>query len=285
MIKKLYRTNEFAKLCGVTRHTLYHYDEIGLLTPGIIHENGYRYYTIDQFETFNIISVLKKAGASLEEIRQYLNDLDTDTFLNVLHTKLTDLKKEAEKIEKMCSMLETAITATETHLHTETEKIEIINCEEEYLIATRLPCSSKDEKTMLKGIGSHLQYCLMHNYNFHVGEIILEKDVEQNLFSESYYYSRIENKTDDERLFIKPKGSYAVMYHQGNYDSLYQTYQNMKKRLEAQGYHIIGNIYEEDMIDYLSEHNAENYIQKISVQVMSPQCTRGHNPLHTEDMF
>ncbi|WKK94904.1 hypothetical protein Q0Y04_14070 [Clostridioides difficile] len=31
-----------------------------LLKPSITHENGYRYYTIDQFEKFNIISVLKK---------------------------------------------------------------------------------------------------------------------------------------------------------------------------------------------------------------------------------
>ncbi|WP_237774891.1 hypothetical protein [Clostridioides difficile] len=52
------------------------------------------------------------------------------------------------------------------------------------------------------------------------------------------------------------------MYHQGSYDSLYKTYQNMKNQLEEQGYHIVGNIYEEDLIDYLSEHNAENYIQK-----------------------
>lgn len=269
MIKKLYKTNEFAELCGVTRHTLYHYDEIGLLTPSITHENGYRYYTIDQFEKFNIISVLKKAGTSLEEIKQYLNDLDTNTFLNVLHKKLTDLQKEAQKIKKMCSMLENTIATMETHIHVKVEKIEVVNCEEEYLIATKIPASIlKDEKTMLKGIGNHLQYCLLHNYNFHVGEIVLEKDMKQNIFRESYYYSHIENKVDDERLFIKPKGKYAVMYHQGNYDSLYQTYQDMKKQLEEQGYHIIGNIYEEDLIDYLSEHNAENYIQKISMQII-----------------
>ncbi|WP_262802790.1 MerR family DNA-binding transcriptional regulator [Clostridioides difficile] len=58
MIKKLYKTSEFAELCGVKKHTLYHYDEIELLKPSITHENGYRYYTIDQFEKFNIMDLL-----------------------------------------------------------------------------------------------------------------------------------------------------------------------------------------------------------------------------------
>lgn len=269
MIKKLYKTSEFAELCGVKKHTLYHYDEIELLKPSITHENGYRYYTIDQFEKFNIISVLKKAGTPLEEIKQYLNDLDTNTFLNVLHRKLMDLQEEVKKIEKMCSMLRNVISTMEIHLNVNTEKIEIVNCEEEYLIATKIPeAVLTDEKTMLQGIGNHLQYCLLHDYNFHVGEIVLEKNIKQGIFRESYYYSLIKNKVDDERLFIKPKGNYAVMYHQGSYDSLYKTYQNMKNQLEEQGYHIVGNIYEENLIDYLSEHNAENYIQKISIQVI-----------------
>lgn len=32
-LQNLYRISEFASLCGVTKHTLYHYDEIGLLRP------------------------------------------------------------------------------------------------------------------------------------------------------------------------------------------------------------------------------------------------------------
>lgn len=32
-LQNLYRISEFASLCGVTKHTLYHYDEIDLLRP------------------------------------------------------------------------------------------------------------------------------------------------------------------------------------------------------------------------------------------------------------
>lgn len=45
MNKKMYfSTGEFAKLAGVSKHTLFYYDEIGLLSPEIKNkENGYRY--------------------------------------------------------------------------------------------------------------------------------------------------------------------------------------------------------------------------------------------------
>ena len=33
-------TKEFATLCGVEKRTLFHYDEIGLLKPSSIRENG-----------------------------------------------------------------------------------------------------------------------------------------------------------------------------------------------------------------------------------------------------
>ena len=43
MDKHLFKTAEFAALCGVKKDTLLHYDHIGLLKPQKVGENGYRY--------------------------------------------------------------------------------------------------------------------------------------------------------------------------------------------------------------------------------------------------
>ena len=32
-----------ARLCGVTKHTLFHYHQIGVFSPAVTGENGYRY--------------------------------------------------------------------------------------------------------------------------------------------------------------------------------------------------------------------------------------------------
>lgn len=68
-LQNLYRISEFASLCGVTKHTLYHYDEIGLLRPCVIQDNGYRYYTMEQFSIFFIISILKKLEHPWKKLR------------------------------------------------------------------------------------------------------------------------------------------------------------------------------------------------------------------------
>ena len=73
-------------------------------------------------------------------------------------------------------------------------------------------------------------------------------------------------------FFIKPKGTYAVMYYQGNSDNLEIIYHEVVQKLEALGVQITGNIYEEDVIDYLSERDPDNYVYKIEVQVEKNLC-------------
>ena len=53
------KTGEFAKLVGVTKHTLFYYDKIGLFSPEIKLENGYRFYSFDQLDVFDVIQTLR----------------------------------------------------------------------------------------------------------------------------------------------------------------------------------------------------------------------------------
>ena len=52
----------FAALVGTTKETLFHYDEIGLFVPKRRGTNGYRYYAMDQMETFDVIGMLRELG-------------------------------------------------------------------------------------------------------------------------------------------------------------------------------------------------------------------------------
>ena len=49
---KYMTTGEFARRMGVTKNTLFHYDNIGLFLPEIVDTNDYRYYSIYQMEVF-----------------------------------------------------------------------------------------------------------------------------------------------------------------------------------------------------------------------------------------
>ena len=53
-MNQYFTTGEFAKLWGVKKQTLFHYDEIGIFKPAIKKPNGYRYYSYQQFEVFGV---------------------------------------------------------------------------------------------------------------------------------------------------------------------------------------------------------------------------------------
>ena len=74
--EQLYTTGQFAELCGVKKQTLFHYDDIGLLVPALVEDNGYRRYSYSQYQDFLLISCLKEAGMSLTEIKDYLEESD-----------------------------------------------------------------------------------------------------------------------------------------------------------------------------------------------------------------
>ncbi|MEI2356345.1 MerR family DNA-binding transcriptional regulator, partial [Mesobacillus zeae] len=66
---KYLTTGEFAKLCKVNKQTLFYYDQIGLLSPILKDEKGYRFYSIRQLELFIVIGLLKDFGMSLNDIQ------------------------------------------------------------------------------------------------------------------------------------------------------------------------------------------------------------------------
>ncbi|MFP7479454.1 MerR family transcriptional regulator [Terribacillus saccharophilus] len=94
---------EMAKLHNTTIKTLRYYDEIGLLKPVEVDpNNGYRYYSTEQFEQLNTIHYLKELGFSLKQIMRHLEHRDIDGFLNLLEKQkqLTEIKiNELEQIK------------------------------------------------------------------------------------------------------------------------------------------------------------------------------------------
>ena len=82
--KRYFTTGDFAKLCQVTKHTLFYYDEIKVFCPEYIDEKGYRFYSPNQIEIFEVIHILVKLGLSLKEIKVYLENKNPENLVKVL---------------------------------------------------------------------------------------------------------------------------------------------------------------------------------------------------------
>ena len=91
----------FAALVGTTKETLFHYDEIGLFVPKRRGTNGYRYYAMDQIETFDVIGMLRELGMPLAEIRNYLEQRSPEKFGALLEQEEKVVREKMQRLREM----------------------------------------------------------------------------------------------------------------------------------------------------------------------------------------
>ena len=76
-----YSVSQLAKLSGVSVRTLHFYDEIGLLPPASVKENGYRVYEEAQLLRLQQILIYREMGMSLAEIQRVMEGDDFDVLV------------------------------------------------------------------------------------------------------------------------------------------------------------------------------------------------------------
>ena len=109
ILGKFYKTGEFAKMANLSIRTIRYYDNIGLLKPSRIANNGYRLYDDHDFMKLQKILSLKYLGFSLEDI---FSMTATDSYISLkeslkLQTKMIDQK--IQQFNHMKSSLEETI--------------------------------------------------------------------------------------------------------------------------------------------------------------------------------
>jgi len=103
---KYYKTGEFAKMANLSIRTIRYYDQIGLLKPTKIADNGYRLYTDKDFIKLQKILSLKSLGFSLNDIfTQIIND-NTLSLQESLDLQKQMIDKKIENLQNIKQSLE-----------------------------------------------------------------------------------------------------------------------------------------------------------------------------------
>ena len=268
-IDQYLRISDFAKLCGVTKDTLFHYERIGLLKPEMIMENGYRYYSVKQFFTFDIIAILKETGTSLLDIKSYIENLDTDNFISLLTEKYRVLEEEHIKIKHMKNVLMNTINLTTRAIREICTEPVVEYQDEQYLLVIDFD-PDEVEKVRMGRINKHYRYCLDKGLSETLtsGFINNKSSIENRRFiNADSYFCEISHKSKNEMFFIKPKGNYALLDHQGYYDTIPETFDKLFAYIEKEKLSVIGNAYIFEILSFLSAKDPDKYILKIAIGV------------------
>ena len=154
---RILTAGEFAKIVGVTKHTLFHYDEIGLFRPEKKGENGYRYYSMAQIEVFDVIYTLKDLDMPLSEIREYLDRRSPGTLLELLDKEQKIVEQKEKRLKRTKEWIigkRKLIKETET---IDTEAVELLEMPAVYEVSVRV--DTADEKIWAMETGRLLDMC------------------------------------------------------------------------------------------------------------------------------
>lgn len=112
----MYTVKQLSDLAGVSVRTLHYYDEIDLLHPTQVGENGYRYYDDAALLRLQQILFYREIGLELMQIRDVLDSPDFD-LLTALRSHRGALE---EKINRLESLVDT-VNRTIMHLSGEAD--------------------------------------------------------------------------------------------------------------------------------------------------------------------
>lgn len=270
MNKKRYlSTGELAKAVGTTKHTLFHYDEIGLFSPEYKDElTGYRYYSFAQLEEFDVIYMLRELGMPLQEIKQYMKGRTPEKLLELLAAEEHMIEERMKRLKKTRSWMKSKELLIREGIAVDAEEIQIQHEPLQYMIMRKADIS--DDILWAKELGTLYDYCSENcidsaypvGYRQDIGE--LKTGIYDNY---SVFYQILEKKPAKAEWHIRQEGEYLVAYHKGNWQTIGETYEKIFAYAEAQRISLGKYSYEDSLLDRMTFEREEDYITKISCEI------------------
>ena len=107
-----YSVKDLSSLSGVSARTLRWYDEIGLLKPCRIGENGYRYYSTREVDRLQQILFYRALNVELAQIKNLLDDPSFDR-MAALRSHLSALQAQRKRTDALICAVQRTILAEE----------------------------------------------------------------------------------------------------------------------------------------------------------------------------
>ena len=106
---------QLSKMAGITPRALHYYDEIGLLKPSQVGDNGYRYYGEESMLRLQQILLYRELDIPLKEIKRIMSGADFEV-LSALEGHKNGLRKRVAQMERLIQ------TVDDTLAHLKGEK-------------------------------------------------------------------------------------------------------------------------------------------------------------------
>lgn len=263
----LFTIGQFAKLHSVNKKTLMWYDEIGLLKPACIKENGYRYYTYHQSSTLETILMLRELNVSLKEIQHFMENRSASHLEQLLSEKISELSQTITHMKAIQRALENHQQDMRTLLHMDLSEISVVQKEKRYLATVPTSADLPFEKEIENVIEETKKYQLRRLHDASYGSMIAVDNLLQgNFLGYNSLFIEISNPMQKKGLHIQPAGKYIRAFCKGSWDKLPECYKRIISYAKQNHLILFGNAYEKGINEIVID-SLDDYITQIEIPV------------------
>lgn len=274
--KKYMNISEFAKISGTTRRNLLFYDEIGLFSPAAVGDNGYRYYTIQQFYTLDIINILKTIGMPLKDIKEFLQTRTPQKAIELFSKQERLILTEIERLTYYHKALQTRIWRIKQAASFDLT-LSLENCETEYFLVSERVKSIEDSK-MMKAYFNFFSTINEQRLNigYPMGGVIYSSDefIDATLEHEYQMVQKISKEEaqryHDSDVLKKPAGHYLTEFRSGEQGRTEILTDKMREYISVNNLQITGSLWEFWWQDDTVTRNPKEHIYQIAIKVETP---------------
>lgn len=287
--KDLLTTGEFAKLFGVKKQTLFHYDEVGIFKPDRIGENGYRYYGHTRLEAFSIILMLRNLGVPISDIKEQIDKHSPSALIELLEAKEAEIEERIDVLKWSERYIKKKIELTREGISASRGEVLVTEFPDEFIVSTAY-CGEQDERAVNEAIGDHYTYCsrLGLRSRYPDGAVIPRSSVrcaEGKDGGFEYEYSSlytvvskneleaagigidVPGEDGSEAEVFSYGGSFLSIYDDRGYERIGSCCNELLEYAREHGIAVGDYFYEDVILDDLSTDGYRNYLVKVSIQI------------------
>ena len=271
--EKYLTSKEFTTLCRITKNALVWYEKKGLIEPKKVGENGYHYYSIEQYFDIDMIKSLKWADNSLDDCNSYLHNRSERGFMSMLVEQQERMEKKLQELRYQKAVIDCTVQDLISMQMHFTRVPQLVDIPTQHFLSIKVQDSSPRKKiialTELFDIfHQHLQLYYGVAPSMFPGTVVPYKEIcAENYNQVSEVILKIKSEVPHPAYKQIPAGKYLICLHKGNNETIGKTYRYMLDYLKGTQWKLNGDSIEREFVNYLMASNEEEYRKAVLLPV------------------
>ena len=264
---KLFTIGQFAAIHGVTKKTLMWYDEVDLVKPSVIGENGYRYYTYQQSSALETVLMLRELNVSIDEIKHFMANRSATNMEQLLREKIVELEERIDYLKSMKKTLVSRQQDMEDLMYLDLSKISIVEREKSYLATVPIEQEVPTLQDVERVISIVKQHKVPRLHDAIYGSMIAVENIYQRKNDDyAALYIELPRSVSKKGLHTRPGGRYLRAFCKGPWENIPRRYEEILAYAQKEGLTLYGYSYETGINESVIS-TFDDYITQIEIPI------------------